>query len=297
MLEKILVPLDGSSLGELALIHAKELAVAFDSEVHLLSVVEKRDSEYQRMIQIYLQKITEEMQTFFNQANPKVTIKLSLVDGSPAVEIVEYARQKRMSLVIIVSHGHSGIMPWSMGSTANKVVLTIHNPVLLVRASMFNAKRRPEKLFNKILLPLDGSEVGEAALPYAIEIAQKLKSEVILLSVIESSQHVRTIGGQDYIHYPEQQIEKMKEDANQYLTVTTKKLANSGVNGRSVVKEGDAAQEIIRFAKQGNIRLIAMSSHGRSGMRGWVFGSVSNKVIQGGKTSLLLVRPPQADVQ
>ncbi len=184
MLEKILVPLDGSELGELALDYAKELATAINSEVHLLSVVEKRDLEYRRMIGVYLQKIAEETQLFFNRFNPEVTVRTVLMDGVPADEIIEYARNKRINLVILVSHGHSGIMPWSMGSTANKVVNMNESPVLLVRASMFKRKRSPIRLFSKILLPLDGSEVGEYALPIVSEIARKLESKVILFFVM-----------------------------------------------------------------------------------------------------------------
>jgi nucleotide-binding universal stress UspA family protein len=290
MLEKILVPLDGSKLGELALSYAEELASAFNSELHLISVVERRDLEYQRMVEVYLKKITEETQTSVLEENSEVIIKSAVIDGEPAAEIVRYAQHKRICLITIVSHGHSGIMPWTMGSTANKVVQTIQTTVLLVRASLFSKKRQPAKLFSKILLPLDGSEIGEAALPYVSQIAQKLKSEVILFSVIESGQHVHTIGGQDYIHFSEQQVESMRIETNKYLAITSKKLSDNGVNVRSMVREGDAASEIIKYAKENNIRLVAMSSHGRSGMRGWVFGSVSNKVLQVGKTPLLLVR-------
>jgi nucleotide-binding universal stress UspA family protein len=117
-----------------------------------------------------------------------------------------------------------------------------------------------------------------------------LKSEVILFSVIESGQHVQTIGGQDYIHFSEQLVESTRMETNKYLAITSKKLSDNGVNVRSMVREGDAANEIIKFAKENNICLIAMSSHGRSGMRGWVFGSVSNKVLQVGKVPLLLIR-------
>ncbi len=297
MIEKILVSLDGSNLGELALAYVKELANAFNSEVYLVHVCEKHDSEYRHTVQLYLEKVAEELWSDFAKAGSKATVKPVLLDGKPAAEIVQYAQQERLSLVIITSHGRSGIMPWVMGSTANIVIHTIQNPVLLVRASMFNAKRRPVRLFSKILLPLDSSEVGEAALPYVIEIAQKLRSEVILFSVIERGQHVHTIGGQDFIRFSEQQVESMKLETNKYLAITNKKLTDSGVNVRSIVREGDAAGEIIKFAQEDNIRLVAISSHGRSGMRGWVFGSVSNKVLQAGKTPLLLVRPPRTVVQ
>ncbi len=293
MMERILVSLDGSNLGELALAYVKELANAFNSEVYLVHVCEKHDSEYRHTVQLYLEKVAEELWSDFAKAGSKATVKPVLLDGKPAAEIVQYAQQERVSLVIITSHGHSGIMPWTMGSTASKVVQTIQIPVLLVRASMFNKKRQPAKLFSKILLPLDNSELGEAALPYVSQIAQKLKSEVILFSVIESGQRVHTIGGQDYIRFPEQQVESTRIETNKYLTLTSKKLSDNGVNVRSIVREGDAAGEIIKYAKENNISLVAMSSHGRSGMRGWVFGSVSNKVLQAGKTPLLLVRASQ----
>jgi nucleotide-binding universal stress UspA family protein len=296
MIDKILVALDGSNIGELALAYVKELAQAFSSEVCLIYVSEKHNPEYHRTVQEYLEKVREELSSDFKKAGSKATVKTILLDGKPATEIVQFAENNESDLVILTSHGHSGIMPWVMGSTANTVIHTIKNPVLLVRASMFKTKRRLVKLFNKILLPLDSSEIGEAALPCVIEIAQKLKSEVILFSVIENGQQVHTIGGQNFIRFSEQQVESMKLEMTEYLAATKKKLTDSGVNVSSIVREGDAAKEIIKLSQENNIRLVAMSSHGRSGMRSWVFGSVSNKVLHAGKTSLLFVRPPQVDV-
>jgi nucleotide-binding universal stress UspA family protein len=296
MMEKILVTLDGSNLGELSLAYVKELAQAFNSEVCLVHVSEKHDPEYRRTVQEYLEKVGEGLSSDFEKAGSEATVKTIMLDGKPAAEIVLFAQNNESDLVIITSHGHSGIMPWVMGSTANTVIHTIKNPVLLVRASMFKTKRRPVKLFNKILLPLDSSAVGEAALPYVTEIAQKLKSEVILFSVIESGQQVHTIGGQNFIRFSEQQVESMKLETTEYLATTKKNLADNGITVHTIVREGDAAREIIKLSQENNIRLVAMSSHGRSGMRGWVFGSVSNKVLNAGKTSILFVRPPHVDV-
>jgi nucleotide-binding universal stress UspA family protein len=296
MLEKILVSLDGSELSEMSIPYAKELAIAFISEVHLVSVCEKHDSEYRRMVQLYIERVAEQLRSDFEKSGSIATVNPVVLDGEPAPEIVRYAQQTQVSLVIITSHGHSGIMPWVMGSTANNVIHSTHLATLLVRASMFNSKHRPVRIFSRILLPLDGSDVGESALPYVSEIAKKLKSEVIILSVIESGQHVHTIGGQDYIRFPEQQIESTRTETDKYLARIYKKLSDNGVNVRSVLKEGNAAEEIIKFAKESNISLVAMSSHGRTGMRGWVFGSISNKVLQVGKTPLLLVRAPQLTI-
>ena len=293
MLERILVPLDGSNLGELALLYTKELASVFNSEIHLLSVVEKRDLEYRRMVELYLQKVSEGTQNYFQNTNSRVAVKSFIVGGNPSIEILQHSQKERVDLIIMVSHGHSGIMPWTMGSTANKVVHVIECPVLLVRASMFSGGRRNAKLFGKILLPLDGSEAGESALPYITAIAQKLGSEVILFSVVEYGQRVHTIGGQDFIRFSDQQIETTLKEINKYLAETSNKFADLGIKVRSVVREGDASMEIIKYAKENNVRIVAMSSHGRSGMREWVFGSVSNKVLQAGKSPLLLVKAPR----
>lgn len=293
MLKKILIPLDGSNLGELALAYIKELAPAFNSEVHLVSVCERREAEYRRMMELYLEKIAEQVRADFGKNDQTIPIKTMVLDGDDAREIIEYAQQKQINLIVIVSHGRSGIMPWTMGSTANKVVQGALTPILLVRASSFNGKRRPVKFFNKILMPLDGSQIGEAALPYVSEIAQKLGSEVTVFSVVESGQHVHTIGGQNFVRYTEQQVESMRAETMRYQVAVSKKLTDSGINVRSIVAEGNAAAEIIKFSKADNSRLIAMSSHGRSGMRSWVFGSVSNKVLHNSKTPLLIVRASQ----
>lgn len=141
-----------------------------------------------------------------------------------------------------------------------------------------------------MLLPLDASAAGETALPYILEIAARLKSEVILLSVVESGQRVHTIGGLDYIRFPEQQVRKMEQDLSAYLDSAAKRFRDRGIEARVELKSGHAAEEIIKYAKAAGMRLVAMSSHGKSGLREWVFGSVSNKVLHAGKSHLLLVK-------
>jgi nucleotide-binding universal stress UspA family protein len=288
MLNRILVSLDGSGLGELALVYAKELATVFNSETHLVSVPEGRTAEYRRLIQVYLDKMAEQLRLGLDKAT--ATVKPVILDGNPADKILEYSQQQKMDLIITVSHGHSGILPWTMGSTAYKIVHGARVPVLLVRAATVKKKRWPTNVFSKILLPLDGSAASEQALPYAIEMATKLKSQPTLLSVVEPGQRVHTIGGQDYIQFSEQFVSAMKEELAVYLAKTVKKFEEKNIQVRSELRLGNAAAEIIKLAKQGRMRLIVMTSHGKSGLREWVFGSVSNKVLHSSKTPLLLVK-------
>jgi nucleotide-binding universal stress UspA family protein len=290
MLEKILVPLDGSNLSEAALGQAEELAWAFGSEVHLLGVCDCGADKQRRLMQGYLDQTAESLGR--NTSETPLKIRATILDGDPAGRVIGYACQERMGLLIVVSHGHSGIRPWTMGSTANRIVHGAPLPVLLLRAAAVKKKGGLRKsAFSKILLPLDGSTAGETALPYVLEVSARLRSEVTLLSVVESGLRVHTIGGLDFIRFPEEQVRKMRQEMSSSLDGAVARFRDRGVEARGRLSSGHAADEIIKHAKEEGASLVAMSSHGKSGLQEWVFGSVSNKVLHAGKSHLLLVKP------
>ena len=214
MWEKILVPLDGSDLAELALPYAEELAAAFNSEVVLVYVDEPAESQYRHMHQVYVEGVAGQMRSRVKKVNPVVLY------GKPAEEIIGYVEKNDVSLIIMTSHGRSGITAWATGSVASKVLHAIWVPLLLIRATKPRRKVQRKVLLNRILLPLDGSEAGEAAVPYIGELMSRLESEVILFGVVPAGQHIRTVGGLDYIRYPEQQLGAVKEEATEYLRLT-----------------------------------------------------------------------------
>ncbi len=301
MFKRILVPLDGSELGELALPYAEELAGALNSEVELVYVCEPAESQYRHMHQLYTEKIAQQVKNHIEAYHARkailaATVRPVVLDGDPAAEIIDYAEKNDISLVVMVSHGRSGIMPWAMGSAATRVTQRIVKPILFIRASTPNLKVGKGERFNKILIPLDGSENGEAVLPYIKELTNELKSEVTLLQVVAPGQHVHTVGGLDYILFPEEQVEKMREEAMQYLEKVGNKLTDTKATIRSEVKTGQAAKEIIKFADETKTHLVAISTHGRSGVRRWISGSVAYKVMQAGNTPVLLVRAPGVEV-
>ncbi len=150
----------------------------------------------------------------------------------------------------------------------------------------------------KIVVPLDGSKVGEAALPYIEELMTKflpeVKVEVTLIQVISSLSHYIVAGEEGaQIPYTEQEMEQMKKKASQYLTKAGEALRKKGANTKVKVSVGDAAEEIIKAADAINADIIAMSSHGRSGFSRWAFGSVADKVLRGGKRPVLVVKAPK----
>jgi nucleotide-binding universal stress UspA family protein len=269
MLKRILVTLDGSNLAEFGLAYVKELAPAFDSEIDLLSVFEGRSPEYRGLLEAYLGRIADSLAREVGLAKTK--IRATVLDGHPAEMILDFARRQKPDLIITVSHGHSGILPWTMGSTADKIVHHAPLSVLLVRAAAMKKKGTLGNVFGKILLPLDGSPASEQALPWAEAIAARLHSQITLLSVVESGQKVHTIGGRDYIPFTEQYVEAMREELSSYLERTVKRLKEKNITVRGLLRAGNAAHEILKLAKESAARLVVMATHGRHGPRGWVF--------------------------
>ena len=153
-------------------------------------------------------------------------------------------------------------------------------------------------MYQKILVPLDGSIIGEAALPYVeglvAELSPGTKVEVTLLQVVPSLPHYMVAGGEDMtslpIVYTEEEIERFKKDAAGYLDKAGEVLVSKGAIVKIVVGLGRAAEEIIKVADEINADIIAMSSHGRSGFSRWAFGSVADRILRGGNKPVLVVK-------
>jgi len=284
MWKKILVPLDGSDLAELALPYAQELVSAFDSELILLYVSEPAEHEYLHMHQLYLEKVAVQMKKLVKRVSPLV------VSGKPAEEIVKYTEKNDIGLIIMASHGRSGIIPWATGGIASKVIDATGVPLLLIKTTKPRRKTKGKHLISRILLPLDGSEAGEAAITRVKELKFRFEAEVILLEVVPEGRHLRTVGGLDYILFPEQELETFKTEARGYLDKVYKRMQRGKGELKVEIKSGEVVKEILNYAKRKKASLIAISSHGHSGMTKWVFGSTAQEIIQDSPIPVLVVK-------
>ena len=149
----------------------------------------------------------------------------------------------------------------------------------------------------RVLIPLDGSKVGEAALPVIEQLITKLspeiKVEVTLLGVITSLTHWVVVGEASApISYTEEELKSIEQRVISYLDRTGETLRNQGTSVNIKVRKGNAAEEILKTAEEINADMIAMSTHGRSGLRRLAFGSVTDKVLRGACVPVLMVRAP-----
>ncbi len=152
----------------------------------------------------------------------------------------------------------------------------------------------------KILVPLDGSRVGEAAVPLVEEIISKLspevKVEVALLQVVSSLAHWVVVGETGArIPYSQAEIDTLKRESLKYLNSVAERLKPTGAAIKVEARTGAAAEEILKAADEMQADLIAMSTHGMSGLGRWAFGSVTGRVLRAATRPVLTVRakPPE----
>jgi nucleotide-binding universal stress UspA family protein len=284
MFKKVLVPLDRSKLAEQVFPAVTQLAGAFDSEIHMVGVCEPDDNDDHEACREYMDAKAVELRT--GLGNSIATIKTVTIFGTCAEQILSYAETARVDLVVMSSHGHSGINHWSLGSTVNKVLRHVHIPLLIVRT-----KDPPQggSVFSRIEVPLDGSERSATVLPTVAQLAAKLPCEISLVQIIEPGMHVRTIGGLDYVPFKERDSDSAAASAKEYLRGVAADLARTGAPVTYDVRAGDAAHEIVARAAQKHSTLIAMCSYRDSRMEAWVMGRVATKVLESSTQSVWLV--------
>jgi nucleotide-binding universal stress UspA family protein len=297
MYTRILVPLDGSTISEGVLPYARAFATALDIPVHLLQVMDPNtlipSVAAQQGLSHNILTINREhngdylKETAASFSNP-AAISSSVRVGKPAQVIIEVAATDRDTLIAIATHGHSGIRRWLLGSVAEKVLHGADNDVLLIRA-MGQIDRKIAAQLKRLVVPLDGSEVAEKALPCAVELAKKMNLELILLRVYLMPGVAYPTGS----YAPDWKLldQEMRQRASEYLEGKNKQLRNEGLERVSFrVVEGSAAEKIIEVARASPESLIAMSTHGASGIGRWVLGSVTERVMRHSDTAVLVVR-------
>jgi len=192
-------------------------------------------------------------------------------------------------LIAMATHGRSGLNRFLLGSVAEKVLRGSDNPLVLVRAKE-EAKTSGEAPFKSIIVPLDGSELAESVIPLAVTMAEKLGLEVVLFRAYHIPYNA--YGGDDgYMVNYDELIDSVRDEAKEYLDKKVAEVTKLGVAKVSALsKEGFAGDEIIALGHKTPDGLIAMCSHGRSGVKRWVLGSVTENVVRHSDGPVLVVR-------
>ncbi len=298
MYKRILVPLDGSELAERVIPYAVSIANALSSQVTLLRIFDSVPEQWADPTHgRYLDQMTT---SFRNQAmdylegiaaplrRGGMTVTCSAHEGNPSELIINESSREADTLIAMSTHGRSGVNRWVMGSVTDKVLHGVNTPLLIVRSQEGSPPASIDA--NNIILPLDGSALSEQVLPHAVSLAKALGASVTLLRTTNISYY--TPMGEDY---PASMYDDLNQEATveaeEYLKHMSQLLSKEGVaESQSYVRQGEAAGAILDLADESPSTLIAMCTHGRSGVGRWVLGSVTDRVVRHSNRPVLVIR-------
>lgn len=281
MIERILVPLDGSLTAEAILPHVRRVLYRNDSEVILVRAVVPPPVENSIVIaEAQLAAAREYVlaqQDRLERAG--VRVKHAVRIGSALGLILDVAEEEKATMIAMATHGASGAQRILFGSVAESVIRKSPVPVMLVRpfwsyelSPAGGTERRPVR---NVLLPVDGSERALAVLPGVMEFADLFETRVVLLRVLEEKKKAQA--GE-------------AAEAEKQLQALAKSLEKKGVETLCLVEKGDPVEQILKAARFHEIDLIGMSTHGRSGLSRVVLGSVTEKVLRQATVPLIVIR-------
>jgi nucleotide-binding universal stress UspA family protein len=285
---QILVPLDGSALAEQALSCAVMLGQGLSAELVLFravsipsdvqQVLDQADPQAD-LLETWLEEANRYLRRVANSLqNVGLNVRHVVQHGAAAEAIVDCAGQGDIRQIVMSTHGYTGLKRWRHGSVAERVLQAAGVPVLLVRAGEKEAKdSRRLALCRRILVPLDGSAMSEQVLPIVMPIAQALDAELILFQV----SIVYSVEGHSY---------HTDQIAQDYLAQVAGRLREQEVEASTATGIGVVAESIIKYAEAHHVDLIAMCTHGRTGLARWALGSVADRVLRAAGIPILLVR-------
>ncbi len=299
MIQKLLVPLDGSALAEAALPIATTLADRTDATLILLRAAQYRSllsdvaGDQYRVIgqaEDYLAQLTERLQAQGLKVESGVPF-----GGSPADWILEESEFRHVDLVIMATHGREGPDRWLHGSVAEAVVHRSKIPVMLVRASETASQAAMPAEFPTpqpvVLVPLDGSDLAESALSFAAELQQAIAARLVLVAVVPQPGQLVAGEGGAITTYAGADHDRLEADATAYLAAAADRVSASGGAAETVVRYGEAASEISAAAETYPATAVVMATHGRTGVLRAMVGSVAGGVLRHTSVPVVLIHP------
>jgi nucleotide-binding universal stress UspA family protein len=286
---RVIVPLDGSKLAEHSLAYVPALKHFGTPSVLLISVVDEKadlyaanpqelaDREF-NVVSTYLREVAANLESMSG-----VNVVTEVVRGDPPECILDAVARFSADLLVISTHGRSGISRWRLGSVADKVIRSAACDTLVVGPRTGETA----SAFKAVLLPLDGSELAEQAIPAVKKFAAGFGSAVHIVRVVQIPTPVVdvTVGGGYYV--PDV-LEALQETAEDYVAKAARLFDPSTAVTTQVII-GYPSTELENYVTQHGIDLVIATSHGRGGIARAALGSVTDRLL-GGTAPILVVR-------
>jgi nucleotide-binding universal stress UspA family protein len=300
--KQILVPIDGSDVAEAALPYADEIARLRRAPLLLFAVVDQHAAPALTAasgeLRAHVERITADGLAAYLSVTAQrlrdrgLEVATEVAAGDPAEAIGARAVAVDAALIVMASHGRGGVHRLILGSVADKVMRAAACPVLIVAPpGEPGARAGGPVTLRRLLVPLDGSTLAEAALPVAGALAQQSGASLTLMRV---EPWVSTMyGGLEPIPNFADVDEGVVEAAREYLARVKEGLPAGGT-AWTVVQRGNPAANLLEFVLNEEPDLVVMTTHGRGGVKRFLLGSIADRLVRCG-APVLLVPPPTAE--
>lgn len=289
-IHKILVPVDFSKYADAAIDTAIEIAARYDASITLMNVFEPVALAFPEDQSFYAGAITSDVMADLRNALAKKrdaamakgakNVSVELGRGNPAAAIKDFADAGEYGLIVMGTLGRTGLAHFFLGSVAERVVRTAPCPVLTVHERV--------KSFSKILVPTDFSPDAQAALDAAIDVAARWQASITLLNVFQPVAYTYPTAGGVFASLP---IDHVLKDQLEGLDRLQRSAVAKGAKQVEIAQRtGHPATEICALALDGSFDLIAMGTHGRSGISRMLIGSVAERVVRTAPCAVLSIR-------
>jgi nucleotide-binding universal stress UspA family protein len=216
-------------------------------------------------------------------------VNATTIGGAAAEKIVDFGHEANVDLIILSSHGRSGLSGWNVSSVVQKIILRSFVSLMIVRAYQPVPEKLGELVYRRILVPLDGSQRAECVLSTAVSLARDHGAQLFLVHVVRRPEMPRrTALTKDDEELAEKVVRRNHQEAELYLEDLSDRLAVR--NSVHVLLDNDPAMALQQFAKDSETDLVILSAHGYTGKRRWPYGSVAASFIAYGTTPLLTIQ-------
>lgn len=304
---RILVPLDGSAFSEQALPHAFDIARRSGAELHLVrvhtlpaldwmaggmtSAAVRIDDDLREADAAYLERVAE-----YAAMHIGGPVRTALLAGVIASALEMYVKSRHIDLVVMTTHGRTGLSRAWIGSVADALVRSINVPMLLLRPRADDAVTDAAPFaIDHILIPIDESGYSTSILSPALELGSLTRARFTLVQIVAPP---IALPAADAVALPLQfaRAVELRVEASTRLEELARRLRAEGHEVDTVIViHGQAAQGLLEQAAGLKADVIAMSTHGRHGFARFALGSVTDKVVRGTSVPLLLWKPPAGD--
>lgn len=286
MFNDIIFPTDGGEAATQIIDLVERIARSHDATVHVINVADTSRHSTVRIQGNILDTLEEDGKQIVQQAAEQLSgrnlsVYTDVLQGIPDEMILEYADHQEADLIVMPTHGRTGVERTLLGSVAERVIRHSNSPVLTLRPDDFDATYP----YESVLVPTDGSSCAQAALTTGIELVNTHEADLHLLTVLDTE-----VFG--LVKRSEEQVTELESEANDILTDSADQAATAGISDvtTAVQKGSSVHREIISYVNRAEIDLIVLGTHGRDGIDRYVFGSVAEKLARMSPVPVMTVR-------